>query len=331
MRMTGPEDDAQTALPFGAPQRAEPRDFHHGGVRAAIVHRAVVPGVVVAGVEHERLVGAGHVAHEDRRLAPASVDLGTQRRGQLAVRGKRRLDLGAGFQWHSDDHGRGKLGDRLMRRIAPDRRDAHLVHVLVRADVKLPGRARERGTPRHRRIGDPFHENDAAAHVLASKARLVASADIDQFRVQAGLRRGPRERMGDAGEFLIGGAHGSRTRQADEGVMQDEVRREPVSLHLGFDIFQTFELLGRAGVLGPAVEHFEVLPHARAVELRHEIGKARCDRWQYEAGHWAVSPARCGMKGSFRPRTMTLITRRMAIANRISREDRAAMVGSCHF
>ncbi len=56
MGVTGPEADAQAALPLVAPLGQKAGRFQHGGIGPAIVHHAVVPGIVMAGKEHE-----GHV------------------------------------------------------------------------------------------------------------------------------------------------------------------------------------------------------------------------------------------------------------------------------
>ena len=66
------------------------------------------------------------------------------------------------------------------RRAAPHRRDAHLVQVLVRADVHLPDRARL-GCPRAGRgAGDAVDHHDLAAHIAAGEIGRSAVPAIDQ-------------------------------------------------------------------------------------------------------------------------------------------------------
>ena len=59
MRMAGPEAKPQPAPPLAALARGEPRHLQHRGVGRAVVHHAVVPGVVMAGEQDERTVRVG--------------------------------------------------------------------------------------------------------------------------------------------------------------------------------------------------------------------------------------------------------------------------------
>ena len=154
MRMAGPEADAQAAPPSRAPLGEKPRRLEHGGVGAAIVHHAEIPGVVMAGEKHEGRVRPRRpveLGDEKRRLAPARVDLRVQHRLELAVGG----ELGAqGLAIELRDGAgdrRGEQRERLFRGASPDRRDAHLVQMLMRRDMKLAhGAGAPRAMPRRR-------------------------------------------------------------------------------------------------------------------------------------------------------------------------------------
>ena len=153
----------------------------------------------MAGEQHERPVWLRtvHVRHQDRRLAPAGIDGGVQDDCRclaacqaVAQDGAVRVGDGAGY-------GGRQIRQRRRRRATPHRRDAHLVQVLVRADVQLPGGARTRGAGGDGGAGDALRHDDVAANVAPGEIRRVALAHIGQRRGQALRCRGQGEGMRD--------------------------------------------------------------------------------------------------------------------------------------
>jgi len=69
MRVAGPEADAQAAPQGFRPRRKQSHGFQHGGIGAAIVHHAVIPGVVMAREQDEGAV-----------IALRSLDIADQKR-----------------------------------------------------------------------------------------------------------------------------------------------------------------------------------------------------------------------------------------------------------
>ena len=168
----------------------------------AIVHHAVVPGVVMAGEQDERAIRrrAVDIGDQDRRLPPAGIDLGMQRHLRLlAARQTLAQRAAIGVRNGADDGG-GQVGLRLDRRAAPDRRNAHLVQMLVRADMHLADRTGMRGAraPGRGWRCPPSARSRRADRVAAKSAR-VAVADIDQPPGHALRRRAAREGVRDAG------------------------------------------------------------------------------------------------------------------------------------
>src|SRR5215210_5911226 len=114
--MARPEDEPQAAAPSVALERTDPRDLEHRRVRAAVVHRADVPGVVGSassairtGVGRQPVSTAATIRTVEAARTRSPADAGTVTTTAVGSRRARR------------------------RRAAPHGRDAHLVQVLVRA------------------------------------------------------------------------------------------------------------------------------------------------------------------------------------------------------
>src|SRR5262249_39824324 len=114
-------------------------------------------------------------------------------------------------------------------------------------------------------------------------------------------------------------------RQADIGVVQDQLRRIAVALQLVLDIAQALELARAAGVLLPFVELDEMGPHPRPGNCVDELGDGCHDVTSLgaESGLATVS------RGIWRSRSTTLISATGATAKAMSTTESAAMVGSC--
>ena len=263
MRMAGPEADAQAPPPGAAPLGHQPRRFQHGGVGAAIIHHAVIPGVVMAGEEHEgRILAAGTVelGDEERRLAPARIDLGMERDRDLAAAGELRpqgLAIGLG---DGAGDGRGHLGERLVRGAAPDGRDAHLVEMLMGRDMQLARGAGRLGARRDRGARNAVDEHDLAAAIGAREIGFRPVTDIDELGREPGFRRRQREGMGDALELAPIGLDARAAGQADIGVMREELGAIAVSVEAGLQIAEALELLRRPGKLH-ALGEFDAMAH----------------------------------------------------------------------
>ena len=328
LRVAGPEHDAEAPLPVLAVLGADAPDLHHGGVGAAIVHDAIVPGVVVTGEEHERLVGVGrvcrHLCHQDRRLAPAGIHVGVDRDGEVAVGRELRANGRATVLGRAHHNGFWQVADRLLGRAAPDRGDAHLVGVLVGADMQLPHGACFCCAARDHGAGHAIDDDDLAPHVLAGELGCRTRTDIDELRGQAtsGGRLG--ERVRDAPVVAGRGDDRGFLGQADIRVMQDEAGGKAIGLHPGLDVLEALEFLRNARFLAPLRKLDHVLHHQRAVDGADEGAGD-------DALHSEVSLFCSMASGRALLRMIRLRMPTMMIANRISRLDSAAIVGSCHF
>ena len=268
MRVPRPEAQAQPAPPLRALACGEARHLQHGGVGRAVVHHAVVPGVVMARVQDERTIRVRPIdlGLQYRRLPPAGIDLGMQRHLRLLA-ARQTLAQGAAIGVrHRAHHGRRQVGLRLARRAAPYRRYAHLVQMLVRADLHLTHGTGVRGVRRLARTGDALHQHDRAAQVAPGEIGCVAIADIDQPSRHAIGRRATREGMRDAGQRMVVHIDTRLARQADIGVVHDQPGPVAVLVQLGLKIAEALQLIRCAGQLHPACK-FPHVPHEdRAVD-----------------------------------------------------------------
>jgi len=197
---------------------------------------------------------------KDRRLAPAGIDFGVERHRKPASGfqlSAQRSAIGVG-----DGAGdrRRHLRQHLGGGAAPDRRDAHLVKMLMRADMELADRAGGLGVRGCGWARDAIDEHDLAAAIQLGEIGHRSLPDIDEIGRQAAFRRIEREGMSDA---LEGAPIGLDTRspgQADIGIVQDELGSVAIAIETFFQIVEAFELLGRAGELH-ALGEFDAMGH----------------------------------------------------------------------
>src|SRR5262245_44455946 len=131
--------------------------------------------------------------------------------------------------------------------------------------------------------------------------------------------------MRDARQGLAAMHDARLPRQADIGVVQDELRRIAVALRLVLDIAQARELAGAAGVLLPFVELDEMGPHPRPGDRRDELGDRGHDASSVRMSYGRDTVSR----GIWRSRSTTLISATSATAKAMSTTESAAIVGSC--
>jgi hypothetical protein len=143
----------------------------------------------MAGEQNERRIDVGrvHVGLQDRRFPPPRIDLGPQHDSRLLAAPDPFPQRVARARQNAAHHGAGKLIHRDRGRIAPDRGDAHLVQVLVRADVQLARRTRQRGATRDRGSGDAIHQHNAPGHVETGEIRVAPGPDVHQPSRQSGI------------------------------------------------------------------------------------------------------------------------------------------------
>ena len=239
-------------------------------------------------------VGSVDLGLQDRRLPPAGVDLGVQRHLRLLAACQALAQRAAVGVRHGADDGGGQVGLRLARRTAPHRRDAHLVQMLVRADLHLAHRAGMRRARGLAGAGDAFRQHDRAAQVASGEVGCVAVADIDQPSGHALRRRTAREGMRDAGERLVVHIDARLAGQADIGVVHDEVGAVAVFVELRLEVAQALQLIRRAGQLHPAGEFLHVAHQDGAVDglaqrtahcIAHRPSPSRC-AWREACRAW---------------------------------------------
>ena len=246
--VAGPEAEAEVAAPLAAVGGHDAGDLHHGGVGAAVVHDAVVPGVVVAAEEDEGAVGVGsiQVGLEDGGLAPAGVDFGVEGDVWGFAAGQAVAEGGAVGVGDGAGDGCGEVGEGFGAGAAPDRGDAHFVEVFVRADVELPGGPGLEGASGDGGVGDAFDEDDGAGETIAGEVGVGAVGQIDQGGGEACGGRRAGEGVGYGGEWCAVGLDGGLAGQADVGVVADEGGAVAGGVELGLDVAHAFELVGGA-------------------------------------------------------------------------------------
>ena len=147
----------------------------------------------------------------------------------------------------------------------------------MRADLHLAHRAGTRGARGLAGAGDALGQHDRAAQVAPGEIRLVAVADIDQPSGHAIRRRTAREGVRDAGERLVVHIDPRLARQADIGVVHDELGAVAVLVELRLEVPQALQFVRRAGQLHPAGEFLHVAHQDRAID-RLAQRTARSDR-----------------------------------------------------
>lgn len=250
VRMAGPEAEPETAPELVAPGREQARNFQHGGIGAAVVHHAEVPGVMMAGEQDEAVVGrVGRVqiGFKDRGLAPAGIDLGEQ--GGLDVLSAQDTRLqGIAIRLADAQHDGLRQQVALRGRgAAPHRRDAHLVKVLQRRDVDLPDGPGLRGKQARGGVGHPLEKHDAPGGVGFCEVGRGAGAGIDHRCAHTVGPRRARKRVRNAVRLLAANQQPRRPGQADVGVTQHQLRAEPMAVELAAEVLEAFEFLRRPG------------------------------------------------------------------------------------
>ena len=159
-----------------------------------------------------------------------------------------------------------------LGRAAPDRRDAHLMQVLVRADVHLSDRTGERGVAAGAGIGHAVQQDDLSTNINCGKVITATVPGIDDRTVQPTRRRGSGEGVRDAIGCVGLDLDFRSSRQADVGVMQDQVGLVTISVERGLQIAEALQLLRRARQL----HAFARIPPGGASSRRHR--RMRRDR-----------------------------------------------------
>ena len=173
--------------------------------------------------------------------------------------------------------------------------------MLVRADLDLPHRAGARCVRCLSRTGNSLSQHDRATHVLAGEIILPAVADIDQPAAHSFGRRRSREGVRDAGQSLIVHVHPRATRQADIGIVMQQLRPITELVQPRLDIPQAGQFVRRARQLHPAGEFLHVshqdgpidgIAYCAAEWIGHRVAsclpecRAACRPYRAKASGW---------------------------------------------
>ena len=277
VRMAGPEAQSQPSLPRRPFGREQPSDLQHGGVGAAIIHDAVIPGIVMAGEHDERFVvafWAWQLRHQQRRFPPACFHFGVQHDLDRFVALHAPLQGIAIRLAQADNNSRRQVRHRCAGGIAPNRRDAHLMQMLVRADVDLADGARQRRPVRCARIGNRLQQHDLAAHVQRGEVLRPAMAAVNDRPAQAVRRRGTRKGVGDAVRCRHLDFDPRSAWQTDVSVVQDQLGLVAVPVEGCLQVAKAFQLLRRSRQLHAAGELLQVPHHRAGIDRGAKLGNA---------------------------------------------------------
>ena len=138
--------------------------------------------------------------------------------------------------------------------------------MLVRADLHLTHRAGARGACCLAGTGDALRQHDRATQIATGEVGFVAVADIDQTSGHAIRRRAAREGMRDAGQRMVVHIDARLARQADIGVVHDQLRAVAVLVEPRLEVAQALQLVRSAGQLHPARQLLHMSHQDRAID-----------------------------------------------------------------